>query len=75
VPTAIRVWREGFAVSHASMGQAERRAFAALRLGASFAAICEAAAAVGVSEETAAAEVGGLLLRWIEDGIVARIGA
>lgn len=68
--TALRVWREGFAVSHAAMGAVEQRAFAALRRGEPFAGICEAAAGAGDPAE-AALEVGALLARWTEDGVLA----
>jgi hypothetical protein len=71
-PTAIRVWREGFAVSHAAMAPVEQQALAALQRGESFAEICEAVASAA-DADTVAREVGGLLMRWIEDGILARL--
>jgi hypothetical protein len=71
-PTVIRVWREGWSVSHAAMPEREQTAFRLLQRGGPFAEIC---AALGdtVDSETAAREVGGLLLRWIEDGILAQL--
>jgi hypothetical protein len=69
--TTLRVWREDFAVSHAAMTPREARALAALAEGASFAEICESAAQDDDAER-AARDVGALLLRWIEDGILAR---
>jgi hypothetical protein len=41
-----------------------------VRTGQSFAAVCETLASL-VSAEEAAATVGSLLLRWIEDGLLA----
>jgi hypothetical protein len=69
-PTAIRVWREGFAVSHAAIAPMEREALDALRRGETVTAICEAVA-TGADAETAARDVGAMLLRWIEDGLLA----
>jgi hypothetical protein len=63
--TALRVWRQGFVVSHAVMDAAEETALAALVAGETFAALCERFA----DPETPAA----LLLRWIADGLVAGI--
>ena len=64
--TALRVWREGFAVYHAAMDGAEEAALVRLRAGEPFAAVCEVL-------ETPA-EAAALLLRWVEDGIIARPG-
>jgi hypothetical protein len=67
--STLRVWREGFDVSHASMSALEVRAFRALERGVPFAAIC--AELEGDLEPGAAAqEVGGLLMRWLEDGLL-----
>jgi hypothetical protein len=68
--TTVRVWREEWRVSHAAMGDPEQRALSALRRGASFADIC---AAVGgdLDAGEAAREVGGILMRWLEDGLLA----
>jgi hypothetical protein len=69
--TAVRVWREGFDVSHAAMGALERRVFPLLERGEPFARLCEAADDGG-DPEAAARGVGGLLMRWLEDGLLAR---
>jgi hypothetical protein len=70
-PTTIRVWREGWSVSHAAMGDLERRLFPLLERGEPFARLC-AAAERGLESEAAAREVGSLLIRWLEDGLLAR---
>ena len=61
--TALRVWREGFMVYHTAMQPEEERALDRLVEGEPFAAICE-----GFDDAAGAA---ALLLRWIEDGIIA----
>ncbi len=61
--TALRVWREGFLVYHTAMDPAEEAALERLVAGKPFAAVCE-----GLDDP---AEAGALLLRWVEDGIVA----
>ncbi len=70
-PSVIRVWREGWSVSHAAAGATERRLLPLLERAEPFAALC---AAFGEEQdsEVAAREVGGLLMRWIEDGFLAR---
>jgi hypothetical protein len=68
--TTLRVWRQDFAVFHAAIDAVERAAFDALSEGRSFAEVCEAVAA-HAPPETAAQEAGSLLVRWIEDGLVA----
>jgi hypothetical protein len=70
-PTVVRVWREGFSVSHAAMGPDEQRAFRVLARGEPFAEIC-AAIEDGLDADTAARQVGAILLRWLEDGLIAR---
>jgi hypothetical protein len=67
----VRVWREDWSVSHAAMGGAEQRAFRALERGAPFAGIC-AAVETHLGANAAAREVGGILMRWLEDGLLAR---
>lgn len=62
--TALRVWREGFLVYHTAMDAAEEAALDRLAAGESFAAVCESF--------DDPAEAGALLLRWVEDGIIAR---
>jgi hypothetical protein len=71
--TVLRIWRQDFAVFHAAMDGIEDTAFAALRAGEPFGAIC-GAVAEHVPEEAAAQEAGSLLARWIDDGLIARIG-
>jgi hypothetical protein len=73
-PTTIRVWREGGSVSHAAMGALERRVFPLLERGEPFALLC-AAAEDGLEPEAAARAVGGLLMRWLEDGLLTRLPA
>jgi hypothetical protein len=52
------------------MGEREARAFRLLQQGAPFAALC-AALEDALDAEAAAREMAGLLLRWIEDGVLA----
>jgi hypothetical protein len=66
------VWREGWSVSHAAMGAVEGEAFGILRRGVPFAEVC-AAAEAGREPDAAAREVGALLMRWLEDGLLARL--
>ena len=61
--TLLRVWREGFLVYQTAMDPAEEAALKRLAAGEPFAAICEGF--------DAPAEAAALLLRWIEDGIIA----
>jgi hypothetical protein len=64
-PTTLRIWRDGFAVYQAPMKSDEARALARMTAGEPFADVCE--------ECDDAAGAAALLLRWIEDGIVARV--
>jgi hypothetical protein len=73
-PAAIRVWREEWSVSQAAMGERERRAFHLLQQGEPFASLC-AALEGDLDPEAAAREVGSLLMRWLEDGVLARLPA
>lgn len=68
--TAIRVWRKEFAVYQAPMDETEQAALDAMGSGATFGGICERLA-WSLGGEQAAQEAAGLLLRWIEDGILA----
>jgi hypothetical protein len=70
--TTIRVWREDWSVSHAAMGEFERRAFPVLQRGEPFAVLC-AALGGGLEAEAAARAVGSLVMRWLEDGLLARL--
>jgi hypothetical protein len=67
--TTVRVWRQGWSVSHAAMGAAERQAFRVLERGEPFASLC-ASLEGDLDAEAAAREVGGLLMRWLEDGLL-----
>ncbi len=69
--TTIRVWREEWSISHAAMSMTEHQAFRALEGGAPFAGICETVDN-GLGATAAAREVGGILLRWLEDGLLAQ---
>jgi hypothetical protein len=69
--TTLRVWRHDFAVLHTAVDALEEAAFTALAGGRSFAEICEAVAEHAPPD--AATEAGSLLVRWIEDGLVAGV--
>ena len=70
--TSLRVWRKNeFLVLHAPMDERESAALPKIISGETFAAICETFA--DLPEMNAAREATGLLARWLEDGIVARI--
>ena len=69
--TVLRVWKEGFTVYHARMDEIEQTALAAIGAHEPFATIC-AAAEFQLPAEEAVQTVGSLLMRWIEDGILAR---
>jgi len=71
-PTTVRVWRHDFTVFHTAIDPLERAAFAAVRDGRTFEEVC-AIVAEHVEPDTAPAEAGALLARWIEDGLVARV--
>ena len=72
--TTIRVWREGWSVSHAAMGDLERQVFPLLEVAEPFAQLC-AAGDGGLEPGAAAREVGRLLMRWLEDGLLTRLPA
>ncbi len=69
--TALRVWRSGFAVYHATMSVREEAALAGVIAGEPFAAVCEAFADLPADEAAAAAA--GLLVAWVEDGMVCSV--
>jgi len=72
VDTVLRVWRkDDFQVLHAPMDERESAALEKMISGEPFAAVCEAFA--DLAEIQAAQEATGLLARWIEDGIIARV--
>jgi hypothetical protein len=64
--TALRIWRDGFAVYQTAMDRREEASLERLIAGEPFSAVCEP------FDEPA--EAAALLLRWLEDGIVARPG-
>jgi hypothetical protein len=68
-PTVIRVWRQDQLVSHCAIDPAEHEALRRLLAGEPFGVICEAFSDFG--DEEAAAAAGAVLLRWIEDGLIA----
>jgi hypothetical protein len=68
--TTLRVWRDEFHVYQSSMDSAEAAAFAALRAGGTFGDVC-AAIGSAVPAERAAEHAGALLLRWIDDRVLA----
>jgi hypothetical protein len=70
-PVTLRVWREEFEVSHAAVGAVERRLLPRLERGAPLAELCTTLADE-LEPEAAAREVGGLLMRWLEDGVLER---
>ena len=71
--TSLRIWRKNdFLVLHAPMDERESAALPKMVSGETFAAICETFA--DLPEMDAAREATGLMARWLEDGIVARIG-
>jgi len=69
--TLLRVWRDGFAVYHTAIDATERVALERVMAGEPFAAVCAAVEANAARGE-AAGEAAALLLRWVEDGILAR---
>lgn len=71
VETHVRVWRDGFMIYQASMDASECAALERVAEGEPFAAMCDALVPL-VGPERAAGEAAQIVLRWIEDGIVAR---
>jgi hypothetical protein len=71
VETVVRVWRDNFIVYQASLDPIEQLALQRVQAGETFATICEAVESL-VPPEHAAQEVGALLIRWIDDGILQR---
>ena len=69
VETVVRIWRQEFAVYLAGMDAIEQQAFAHVQQGKPFADIC-AALEPFFPPKDAAREVGSLLVRWIEDGLL-----
>jgi hypothetical protein len=69
--TTLRIWRANFSVYHTKMDVVEQTALNCLLADQPFASVCAVLEDV-LSPEEAASTVGGLLLRWIEDGVLAR---
>jgi hypothetical protein len=67
--TSLRIWRSGFTVYHAKVDAIEDAALAAVRRPGTFADVCDALEPL--TGEHAAEEGARLLLRWLEDGILA----
>ncbi len=67
--TQLRVWRQDDRVFQAPMDVVERTAFASALAGRDFSGICDGLSTV-VSVDEAATTAGGLVLRWIADGIL-----
>ena len=70
--TAVRIWRHEFLVYQAPLNPTQKIALEAVRAGESFAGVCAALEAV-VSPEEAPQVMGSVLLRWIEDGLLAKL--
>ncbi len=68
-PTAIRVWRQDHVVYHCAVDASEREALRRLMAGEPFGVICDAFA--DLDGDDAGAAAGALLLRWVEDGLIA----
>ena len=72
--TSLRVWRKSdYEVLHAPMDARESAALHKMISGEPFAAICETFA--DLPETEAAQETTAILARWIEDGIILRVGS
>jgi len=71
VPTTLRIWRAADrTVFHARMDDRADAALARMLAGEPFAAVCEVFDDLPPSD--GAREATALLLRWLEDGIIAR---
>jgi hypothetical protein len=70
--THLRVWRDGAMVYQAPMDACERAALASVAAGESFAALCSVLEDV-CGPEAAAPEAARLILRWVDDGILAHL--
>jgi len=68
--TCLRIWRAGFMVYHGEMDVQERVALDCLVRGQPFEAMCAALGSM-MGAEQAVREAARLLLRWIDDGILA----
>ena len=70
--TTLRIWRKDFLIYQAPMDATEKIAFEAVQVGKPFAGVC-AALEEELPAEVAAQAMGSLLLRWVEDEIVAQL--
>jgi hypothetical protein len=70
--TVLRVWRDGFDVYQTRVDTVEHVALKRLLAGAPFAAICDHLEAL-LPPAGAAREAAALLLRWVEDGMLAPV--
>ena len=68
-PTAVRVWRQGFAVHHRSIDDEERDALGLLAEGATLGRVAQCLSA-GRPVAEATARFGALLQRWLDDGLL-----
>ncbi|HEY2105122.1 MAG TPA: DNA-binding domain-containing protein [Candidatus Binataceae bacterium] len=69
-PISIRVWRRAdFHVAHAPMDQHEAAAVTRLLAGSTFGEICQVFD--DLDQQQGAEQAGALLLRWLEDGLIA----
>jgi hypothetical protein len=67
---SLRVWRQGFLVCQAAMDDIERTALACARDATPFGELCEQLGRT-FSRAEAARQAGALVLRWLEDGLLA----
>ncbi len=72
--TTVLVWRRDAQVNYRDLEEMETTALALLSEGASFAAICEAIAALATGPDQVPL-IGRLLARWLADGIIVRADA
>ena len=70
-PTVLRIWRNEFSVYHAKIDTIEQTALTCLLSDKPFAAVCAAVEEITPEADATTTVVGGLLLRWIEDGVLA----
>ena len=68
-PTAVRIWRQDHVVYHCAVDAPEREALRRLMAGEPFGDICDAFA--DLDGDDAGAAAGAVLLRWVEDGLIA----
>lgn len=74
-PSALAVWRKGLAPHFRTIEAREHLAIRTARAGAPFGALCALMRGAGADNEETAAEVGGMLGRWLQDGMLAAISA